>query len=752
MKKFLFPILILGIVFIFFWQFLLKGLIPVPADTIVGLYYPYRDFYAKDYPRGIPFKNFMITDPVRQQYPWKNLVIEQEKKGQLPLWNPYTFSGAPLLANLQSGAFYPLNFVFFLLPFSFGWGLFILLQPLLAAIFLFFYLKNLKLDDRAGLLGSICFAFGGFSISWLEWGTVIHTALWLPLILLSVDKIFEKYKQNKLKMKFNLLFWPFVLVFALLSSFFAGHLQVFFYICILTFLYFLARVINRKEKGRMIILFVFLGLVFLLFSSFELIPSLKFISLSARGLDQDWHTIAGWFLPWQNIVQVLIPDFFGNPSTLNYWGVWNYGEFVSYVGVIGVIFAVLSLFRKDKKTLFFLSAVLVSLVFALPTIIAKLPYKFNFPLISTSQPTRLVFIMDFSLSILAALGFDYFLKNKKKMFYALSVVLITFLFVWAYVLFVLKNLSPENFLITKQNLIFSSALFFISVILLIPMIYIKNKKIFNIFSVAVIIFLLFDLLRFGWKYTPFTDKNYLYPDTKTLSFLSKNLQNFRIMSTDSRIFPPNFSVMYKLQTIDGYDPLYLQEYGELMAAIGRNSPNINPPFGFNRIITMQNYHDSLIDLLGVKYVLSFDDLDSKYFEKVFTEGNTKVYENKNVLPRAFFVRSLTNVVNNQEAIGFLFNNQNDLRTRAVVEDYNSAGSEWDWYKAEANITDYTEGKVDILTKNKGKGFMVLTDSYYPTWHAKIDGKAVKIYRADYNFRGIIVPKGEHKVEFYDSLF
>ncbi len=750
MKKFLFPLLILGMVFIFFWQFLLKGLIPVPADTIVGLYYPYRDFYAKDYPRGIPFKNFMITDPVRQQYPWKYLVIEQEKKGQLPLWNPYTFSGAPLLGNFQSGAFYPLNLIFLLLPFSFDWGIFILLQPLLAAIFLFFYLKNLKLDDRAGLLGSISFAFGGFSISWLEWGTVIHTALWLPLILLSVDKIITNFKSKTSNL--NLAKWSLIFILSLVFSFFAGHLQVFFYICLLTFAYFLAKVISHKEKGKIFTLFVSLGIIFLFLSLIALIPGFKFISLSARGLDQDWHTIVGWFLPWQNIVQVLIPDFFGNPSTLNYWGVWNYGEFVSYVGVVGVVFAVLSLFRKDKKTLFFLSAVLISLVFAFPTVIAKLPYKFNFPLISTSQPTRLVFIIDFSLSILAALGFDYFLKNKKKMFYALGFVSIIFLFVWAYVLFILKNLSPENFLITKQNLIFSSALFFVSIVLLVPMIYIKNKKVFNIFSAVVIIFLFLDLLRFGWKYTPFTDKNYLYPNTKTLSFLSKNSQNFRIMSTDSRIFPPNFSIMYKLQTIDGYDPLYLQVYGELIAAVGRSNPNINPPFGFNRIITMQNYHDTLIDLLGVKYVLSFDDLNSKYLEKVFTEGDTKVYENKNVLPRAFFVRSLTNVVNNQEAISFLFKNQNDLRTSAVVEDYSSAKPEWDWYRAQANITSYQDNRIEISTKNKGEGFMVLTDSYYPTWHAKIDGKEVKIYRTDYNFRGIIVPKGEHKVEFYDSLF
>ena len=53
---------------------------------------------------------------------------------------------------------------------------------------------------------------------------------------------------------------------------------------------------------------------------------------------------------------------------------------------------------------------------------------------------------------------------------------------------------------------------------------------------------------------------------------------------------------------------------------------------------------------------------------------------------------------------------------------------------------------------KRNGFLVLTDSYYPTWHAAVDGVEEKIYRTDYNFRGIIIPAGKHKVEFHNSLF
>src|SRR5579863_10396973 len=109
MKKFTFLpfLLLLLIILSFFHSFLIQGKLPIPADTIVGLYHPFRDLYAREYPNGIPYKNYLITDPVRQQYPWRFFAISNELAGQLPLWNPYSFAGTPLLANFQTAAFNP---------------------------------------------------------------------------------------------------------------------------------------------------------------------------------------------------------------------------------------------------------------------------------------------------------------------------------------------------------------------------------------------------------------------------------------------------------------------------------------------------------------------------------------------------------------------------------------------------------------------------------------------------------------------
>ena len=757
-KKFWPVFVIVLAVIIFFKAFLFAGKLPIPADTIIGLYHPFRDLYARDYPRGIPFKNFLITDPVRQQYPWRELAITTIKKAQLPLWNPYSMAGYPLLGNQQSAVLYPLNVLFFIMPFPMAWSVLIVLEPLLAGIFLYLYLRNLDMRKEASVLGAISFAFSGFSIAWMEWGTVLHSALWLPLILLSVNKIVSSIKYKVLSIKL----WSFVFVFALSSSLFAGHLQTFFYVAIFATVYFFARWIQHGANKKTLFLYLLLNTVFLILTSLQWASTFQLIGESARQVDQaDWQK-EGWFIPWQHLAQFVAPDFFGNPTTLNYWGVWNYGEFVGYIGIFPLIFALSALlFRRDKKTLFFGLALLVSLLFALPTPLAKIPFLLDIPFLATAQPTRLLFIADFSLALLCAFGFDALLRHKKKMLHEVGILAFTFLFFWAFILLLgpkFHLVSVEALSVAKRNLLLPTGLIGIATLTFLGLtLFSKNRKISLTLYAIILLVTIIDLIRFGQKFTPFTPKQYLFPKTETIFFLQNQKGQFRIMATDDRILPPNFSTMYRLQSVDGYDPLYLRRYGELIAASERGKPNISPPFGFNRIITPSNYHSKIIDLLGVRFVLSLSDLSSPTLTKVFQEGETQIYENKNGMPRAFFVKNIHEIryPNRQEAIEALLDKNVDLKETAIVEfemprdmvikrepfSEQSIGT--------VEIEEYFANRVVIKTENTGDGFLVLTDSFYPTWKASIDGAKTPIYRTDFNFRGIFVPKGTHTVEFFN---
>jgi hypothetical protein len=759
MKK-LFPLLLLFFaVVVFFRPLFFQGKLPIPADTIVGLYHPFRDLYAADYPRGVPFKNFLITDPVRQQYPWRWLAVEIEKSGNLPLWNPYTMGGTPLLGTLQGAVFYPLNIVLFIFPFSMGWSILILLQPILAGAFLYFYLNNLKFKPLASLLGAITYTFSGFSIAWMEWGTVGHVALWLPLVLLSIDKLVLGIKYQVLSIDKNTLLWSFIYTFSLASALFAGHLQTFFYLYILTIIYFFVRWWQFKKNKQVLFLYLILNTLYLILTFIQWFPTLQFILASARDIDQiNWQQ-EGWFIPWQHLVQFIAPDFFGNPTTLNYWGVWNYAEFVGYVGIFPLLTALFALFyRRDKKTAFFGIVLLVSLLFSLPTIFAKLPFLLQVPFLSTSQPTRLLFLVDFSLAILAAAGFDLLIRhNTKKIVLPIVAVGIMFCLLWVSV-FVggkLFSLPLEDIFTAKRNLYFPSSIFCSLLGISIILLYVKKKVIRKVLFLLFIGITLFDLLRFSQKFIPFVQKAYLFPVTESLSFLKKDQSLYRIMSTQSEIMPPNFTVMYGLQSLEGYDPLYLRRYGELMAAIGRGKPDIHGPFGFNRIITPHDPNSRLIDLLGVKYILSLDEMHSDKLEEVFSEGKTKIYNNKQAFPRTFFVTSVEPAIDKQEAITMLFDKKINLHATPDVEDWDKKTLEFS--SGEVEIISYSPNKIVISTKSNfqpptlNSQFLVFMDTYYPTWHATVDGVETKIYITNYTFRGIIVPAGNHTVIFSNRL-
>lgn len=739
-KDLLSVVIILLSAVLFFYPFLFFGKLPIPSDTITGLYHPFRDFYAKDYPNGMPYKNYIVTDPVRQQFVWKELAVEALRNKQIPIWNMYEMSGKPLLANFQSGVFYPINLVLFINPFSFSWSIFIFLQMILGGIFMFLYLRSLNLSLSAVVLGSVSWIFSGFFIAWLEWGTIAHTALWLPLILVSIKSILDA-REKRLEMC-----WFFVLLISLCFAFLAGHLQTFFYISIFSFAYMLALWFISGRKLIKLVPFLTVFILFITITSIQWVPTLQLIDLSGRSEDQIAN-VAGWFIPISNLAQFVAPDYLGNPSTLNYYGIFNYGEFVGYIGVGGLLFALLAVFyRHDRKVLFYAVIFVLSILFAIQNPISQLPFQLKIPFISTSQPTRLLVLSCFSLSVLAALGFDYFLKKKKILFPILTVGVMIFV-LWAGVLF-FPSLYPaaQDVLVSKNNLKLPTILFI--VFSLLGVLYVKmGKKFLHVFIILVLLLTVFDVLRFGWKYTPFTSSDYLFPNTKIIQFLKDDKSIFRVSTTDDRILPPNFSTAYRIESIEGYDPLFLKNYGTFIVSSQRPDHLVKEPFGFNRTIRPRNLGDNVVDFLNIKYILTFDELNNPAYEKVLEEGMTKLYRNKNVLPRSFFVKKVVSADTNQRQADII--HDSDLSSTAVVSDKELAG---DYSIGVAEIKKYDSSEIMIKTENQKDGFLVVSEVFYPSFRATIDGNDAHIVPVNIAFRGIKVPSGTHTIIIKPSLF
>lgn len=740
----------------FFYKTLLLGKHPVPSDALVGMYHPWRDLYAKEYPRGIPFKNPLITDPIRQQIPWRKLVIDSWKEGRIPKYNPLSFAGTPLDANIQAAAFYPLNIIFLFLNFKIAWTLLIILQPLLAGLFMYAYLRHLNLMGIAAFIGSLAWSFSGFLTAWLTWGTIGHVALWLPLILLAIDKVISHDWQKSIVLHSTKVKWIVILTAVLVMSFFAGHSQVFFYVALLGFVYALWRVQQLDDARRRVIRrWLPTSLVVIAaITAIQWVPLVRFLSQTSRLEDITVWQKSGWFIPWQHLVQFFAPDFFGNPSTGNYWGEWNYGEFVGYIGVLPLILALVALLvSKRLEAGFFRWALIVSLLFAFPTPIAKLPYALKFPILSSLQPTRLLIIVDFSLAVLAAIGLEALMEKKKD--WRLPVVLSGFVFgaLWVIVFLGTQVANVEvvgNWLITKRNLLLPTALFIASEVWLFGQGFFRVSILRYLVYGVMVGLVAFDLLRFGWKFTPFTPTEYFFPETAVIKFLKEQPKPFRVASLDPRILPPNVAAYFGIETIEGYDPLYSQRLEEFLVASERGKPDLARPFGFNRILAVTNIDSALFSYFNARYVLSLTDLDKPFLRQVFVEGETRVYEYLSALPRVYLAErvKIMGRKSKEETLTELFRESIKNENLAFTEVPVSAASLPLHSEETVEITSYLSGEMTFSVRTLNPRFLVVLNPFDTRWQATIDGKRVNILRVNYLFQGIELSSGFHQVRLF----
>lgn len=715
-------------------------MLPVPADTLVGLYHPWRDAYAEKFPRGVPFKNFLITDPIRQQIPWRKVAIDAVKDGGRPAWNPYSFFGVPLDANVQAAPYYPLNILFLIFDFPMAWTILILFQPFLAGLFLYWYLRHLQVSRPASFVGATAWSFGGFSISWLTWGTIMHTALWLPLVLLSIDSLMRATGRREQ------VTWYGCMGFAAAMILLGGHIQIALYMLAVGFFYALWRVglfKNRHIGTGIGITGVIVGLV----TAVQWVPLTRLVVESTRVEAMENWKSAGWFLPWQNLVQFIAPDFFGNPATLNYWGIWNYGEFIGYVGIIPLIFA-LSAVRLKGASRFFVVVGGVSLFFMLPHPISTLPYSLGLPIVSVLQPTRLMAVVGLALAVLSAFGLDRVIsgstKDAKKF---LSVAAVLMIGLWLLIsfgkLFITDAALIENFGVSRRNLIFPTLLLVGLGVWLGGLHVQKTARTKSMWLFFLIIVIVFDLFRFGWKYTPFTPVSYFFPDTNVISFLKSQPRPFRVMSLDDRILPPNTGAYYGIETIEGYDPIAPSRYEDFLVAFERGKADITRPTGFNRIYTAHNIDSLLLRYTNVRYVLSLSEIVRPYLRLVMREGETRVYEYTRGLPRAYLADTVRMEKSPQLTLSALFDPEQSLvGVIANGADLLSLPLRADEV---ASISSYTENRVEIQVTAVNPRLLVVLNRYDPRWRVTIDGVSQPVFQANYLFMGVRVSPGTHRV-------
>ncbi|MEM7344494.1 MAG: oligosaccharide flippase family protein, partial [Chloroflexota bacterium] len=299
--------------------------------------------------------------------------------------------------------------------------------------------------------------------------------------------------------------------------------------------------------------------------------------------------------------------------------------------------------------------------------------------------------------------------------------------------------------------------------------------------VAIIVIAL-DLLIAGWGFNPAVNPDLLDFRPEVVSWLEAQQEKdpyYRLTSFDTpdgrgnKVFLANVGMYNNLFDVRGYDSVILGQYAQFMHLIQENGDLL-----FNRIGPL--YYDgynaldsALLDLLGVRYVLTTVDINNPNYTLVY-DNEIRVYENNDALPRAFMVHEIFDLAPFKEScetgecvnLGLALRNLNprqniilDGETNGLGRDLLSGESQTILTNSEpgVTITEYTPNQVMIEASVTEAGWLVLADTYFKGWRAYAtpltngtladDEIEVTLHRANGNFRAVQLPPGAWQVRF-----
>jgi len=744
------PALIFVLLYIFiFRKVFFSHLVPFPGDLLVSWFFPYNSGGWEGYSHWTTHKEFILADVVRMMYPWRILAMDLIKQGTIPLWNIYAFSGNPLLANLQSSVFYPLNIIFLLIQQQWAWIVYIMVQPILAAYFMYLFIRSLDLSRLAAIIAGIGFAFLGLTDVWFEMGIIGHAALWFPFVLWGMTKFINTKR----------------IVFLILSaigitcSLLSGYPQATAYILIFSVSYFMYVGWDKLTKRQLVLSLLILSLSFTL-AGIQVLPTYELLTHSVQDKVTAIRTFHNFITPSSHIAMLFTPDFFGNPATDNFWGK-DYGEFMSYSGIVVLLFAVVGFYTQFKNKIVRLSAVLAIIAFLIAFVppISELLYRSPIPLLSTEPPSRTMFLAALGFVLTSAYGVDAIQTMKlRKIIPPVIFVFIIYIVIW--IVSFTMHVDPAKVSVTKHNIILPTAIVF-----LVGFAILFRRLTKHFFVLWLIIFLCmgFEYSYFLNKYLPWSTIQYTFPEHPLITKLQEISGNDRVYGYDLATISTNLPVQWRIQSPEGYDPLYIKNYSELMTAGKTGKFETDLPRSDALLPSSLPMRDSyrkqvLMNILGVRYVVDKNDLAPKKwdprpdrflpnrFQLLYQWYKWKIYENKAALPRALVFYDYKVISQKDKALSTLFDQKFPYRQKVILTSAPTFSPQQS-PATPAKISYYSANDVNIVSNTKKPGLLFLSDNFYPGWYATVDGKDTPILLADYSFRAVQIPSGKHVVQF-----
>jgi Bacterial membrane protein YfhO len=701
-------------------------------------------------PNALDRGSFPSGDFADQFYAFARFAYEELAQGRLPLWNPFTFAGHPFIADIQSAVFYPPSLIVMAASSLLGgFSLYVLewqavLHFSLAGVLTFLFARRELLEAwpaarsgqhvprLAAFIAALVFTFGGYLTSYpSQQLAILETDVWLPLVLLCVSYSIG-HSPGRVGARSGTLLAGLFLGMALL----AGHPQSLLYVLIVTLAY---TAFQGRRRGLpwaqiavrlLAILAIALGV-----SAVQWIPSLEFMQLSSRSsLTYDDYA-RGFEL--QDPLQLLLPGSVSLYSPL-------------YVGILPLALAVCALWlprRPGRPAVFWLVLALCALAlsFGGNLFLYPLLYLFAPGFALFRQQERAAFIFSFALAILSGYGalaigqaLSSGAQRRLRGMLRLSAGALCgafFLFTLLYLAWTAAQLSHDSpFREASSHAVWLLLMLMLLSGVLWARLHGRLKRARLLAGIAGIVVL--DLFTVN-QHTNFGP---LAPEAQTRppAILEPVLADHGVFRTFNEYrVAGNFGDMFRIADTWGASPLRLARYEQ-----------------FHKLPL-----ERVWSLMNVKYVITWrKSLSEMGVEsevvaeaKVSETETTYVHRLLRVSPRAALASRVDLAASNDDALRMLAAPEFDVARQAVLESQQSLGLSSGDSGQPTLVSQIPNGSTWAIT-GTSQSLFVISENFYPGWRAFVDGREAQILRANSVMMAVVVPGGDHRVEFVFDPF
>ncbi len=716
--------------------------------------------------------------------------------------------GAPLFANYQAALAYPPTWSQLIISFVAGievsawWqGVLVVLHWIVAALGMRQLARGLGLGGLAQAVSGLAFALGGYLVSRAGFLSINAAAAWLPWIVYYAGQVSSARLRGEATLGHVVVKLSVVAGLQLL----AGHAQTAWYTVLLAGTWSAYWCwIDAGDKPSNALSFACVRIVALLkgwlrlasgyaigvgLAAIQLLPTAEYLAGSQRAGEVDFQfamTYSYW--PWR-FLTLLAPDLFGSPVRGDYWGYSNYWEDALYIGLLPLLLALGVLFgwmfrrvafKKSQinngegilqaprfEAIPFLAVLMVfSFVLALGDNTVIFPWLYrHVPTFDMFQaPTRFTIWAAFALALLAGYGAQVWRRPQKRALYwtrlataGAVAVMIGAGLTW----FLMGDVSPTFIRAAALAGFWGVGAGVLSLTAPVPGVAVDAhpktreaaRSYKDIWWWFVAVFIALDLIAAGWGLNPGVDTQFYSTEAQSALQVQEMLLGRRLyLSTADEDI-----LKYKrFLRFDGFDS---GEDWLMMRAV--LLPNMTM---FDSIASLNNFdpltpdrYTRWMDILshaeGDERAMLLDISAAGVVETRDTQTNSGVRFQQlpvEIGARARWVRCARAARDPEEALQLVMTAAFDPDQAVVIEGLKSqqiTGCADGGVRGVVDLVDEAPGGLEYRVHADQPGWLLLSDTWYPGWRAFVDGDEVPVLRADYLFRAVQIPAGDHRVRF-----